>query len=248
MSGSLDVPGMLHDLVQQQTTLGQQQAALLQLQTEVVRLQRLLVERAVGVSTPDVAPVTATPPTNREPPADTSKPQDASSAISASSASARPETSTPGVSQGLSSAEQEQPTDSPVGESPPLRLVSQSAVPGAEPVQLTAVSPTLRAARYLQPAAAKPARPVTRQDVDRVTRLYETGDAAHLVLQFGKYKDCTLLQVAQTDPDYVQRLALTAQRPQVRAAARQVVVALEAAAAGQPRTARTADRRSRTAG
>jgi hypothetical protein len=69
-----------------------------------------------------------------------------------------------------------------------------------------------------------------------------------VVLQFGEYKDCTLLQVAQTDPDYVRRLALTAQRPQVRAAARQVVVALEAAVAGKPHTARTADPRSRTAG
>ena len=248
MLGSLDVPSMLHDLVQQQTALGQQQAALLQLQTELVRLQRLLVERAVGVPTTDVTPVVAMPPTNGMPPADTSKPQEAPRATDAASASVRPETSIPGRSQGLSSAEQEQPTDSPVGESPPLRLVSQSAVPGAAPVHPTGVSPTLRATRYLQPPAPKPARPVTRQDVDRVTRLYETGDAAHLVLQFGEYKDCTLLQVAQTDPDYVRRLALTAQRPQMRAAARQVAAALEAAAAGKPRTARTADRRSRPAG
>jgi hypothetical protein len=44
------------------------------------------------------------------------------------------------------------------------------------------------------------------------------------------------------DPDYVRRLALTAQRPQVRAAARQLVVALEAseqaAKSGRARTRR----------
>jgi len=242
---------MLHDLVQQQSALGHQQAALLQLQTEMVRLQRLLVERAVGVPTTDMTPVVATPPIDGVSPAKTPEPQEAPPVMGAASASVRPETGTPGINQGLSSAEQEepeQPTNSPVGEPSRLLLVSESAVPGAEPVHPTGVSPTLRAARYLQPPAAKPARPVTRQDVDRVTRLYETGDAAHLVLQFGEYKDCTLLQVAQTDPDYVRRLALTAQRPQVRAAARQVVAALEAAAAGQPRAARTADRRSRTAG
>jgi hypothetical protein len=100
----------------------------------------------------------------------------------------------------------------------------------------------------MQPPPAKPARPVTWQDVDRVTRLYETGDAAHLVLHFGEHKGATLFQVAQTDPDYVRRLALTAQRPQVRAAARQVVIALEAAAAHKPRNSRAADRHSRTAG
>jgi hypothetical protein len=44
----------------------------------------------------------------------------------------------------------------------------------------------------------------------------------------GEHKGNTLLQVARSDPDYVRRLALTAQRPQVRAAARELVVAIEA--------------------
>jgi hypothetical protein len=44
----------------------------------------------------------------------------------------------------------------------------------------------------------------------------------------GEYKGATLVQVAEMDPDYVRGLALTAQRLQVRAAARQLVVALEA--------------------
>jgi hypothetical protein len=69
---------------------------------------------------------------------------------------------------------------------------------------------------------------VTRQDVERLSRLHEAGEAAHLVLQFGEHKGNTLLHVARHDPDYVRRLALTAQRPQVRAAARELVVAIEA--------------------
>jgi hypothetical protein len=48
------------------------------------------------------------------------------------------------------------------------------------------------------------------------------------VLHFGEHKGNTLLQVARNDPDYVRRLALTAQRPQVRAAARELAVAIEA--------------------
>src|SRR5439155_6246121 len=87
MSGSLDVPGMLHDLVQQQTTLGQQQAALLQLQTELVRLQRLLVERAVGVPTTDMTRVMATASIDGVSPANTPEPDEAPNAIGAASAS-----------------------------------------------------------------------------------------------------------------------------------------------------------------
>jgi hypothetical protein len=53
-------------------------------------------------------------------------------------------------------------------------------------------------------------------------------------LQFGEYKGATLVQVAERDPDYVRQLALTAQRPQVRAVARQLVAVLEASTrAGQ---------------
>ncbi len=33
-------------------------------------------------------------------------------------------------------------------------------------------------------------------DSDRVTRLHETGDAAHLVVNFGQYRGATLVQVA----------------------------------------------------
>jgi hypothetical protein len=108
--------------------------------------------------------------------------------------------------------------------------VSNNATSQEVPAPATAgqVSSALRAARYLRAASAKAARAVTRQDVECLTRLHEAGDAAHLVLRFGEHKGNTLLQVARTDPDYVRRLALTAQRPQVRAAACEVVVALEA--------------------
>src|SRR5947209_5904900 len=105
MLGSLDVPGMLHDLVQQQTALGQQQAALLQLQTETVHLQRLLLERALGVS--DVTRVMATAPIDGVPPANIPRQQEAPPAMGASGASVQPETSAPGVSRALSSAEPE---------------------------------------------------------------------------------------------------------------------------------------------
>ena len=44
----------------------------------------------------------------------------------------------------------------------------------------------------------------------------------------GVYRGTTLFQVAQIDPDYIRSLALTAQRPQVRAAAIQIVRALDA--------------------
>jgi hypothetical protein len=49
MPGSVDVAAILHELVQQQTAFGEQQMAFLQLQSETVRLQRLLLERALGL-------------------------------------------------------------------------------------------------------------------------------------------------------------------------------------------------------
>ena len=141
-----------------------------------------------------------------------------------------------------------EPLDSPLDESPRLHVVSHGDVREASDLdQPIGVLPS-RGARYMQPPSAKPVRPVTREDLDRLTRLYETGDAVHLVLHFGDYRGQTLLHVARTDPDYVRRLALTAQCPEVRAAARQVVAALEAVVTHQPRAARAADRRSRRAG
>jgi len=71
------------------------------------------------------------------------------------------------------------------------------------------------------------------------------GDVAQLVLQFGEYRGATLFQVAQTDPAHLRSVALTAQWPQVRAAAMQLVRAVEASqkSPGRPRTPKTNLRR-----
>jgi hypothetical protein len=102
-----------------------------------------------------------------------------------------------------------------------------------------------RAGRYLNRPASAPARQVTNQELYRLSRLRDVGDVAQLVLQFGEYRGASLFQVAQTDPDYLRSLALTAQRPQVRAAAIQLVRALEASqqAPGRRRTPKTSSRR-----
>ena len=86
---------------------------------------------------------------------------------------------------------------------------------------------------------------MTNQELYRLSRLRDVGDVAQLVLQFGEYRGATLFQVAQTDPDYLRSLALTAQRPQVRAAAMQLVRALEASqhAPGRRRTPKATSRR-----
>jgi hypothetical protein len=227
---SLDVAGLLRELLQQQTTFGQQQAALLQLQGETVRLQRLLIERVLGVSPREAPPapapasgVAAVPGPGGLPVAPGQAAPVQAPAAEAGAAPAGGELPSPPEQP------EPQPGDSPVGTDPPrLSLVGTDGARAPEPAHSAPASPNFRSARYLQPPPARPARPVTRQHVERVTRLYEAGDAAHLVLQFGEYKGCTLVQVAAMDPDYVRRLALTAQRPQVRAAARQLVVALEA--------------------
>jgi hypothetical protein len=113
--------------------------------------------------------------------------------------------------------------DSPIGEPPALHTIgvvppTRASVP---------VAFNSRSGRYLQPRAPAPAKRVTTQDLDRIAHLYEVGDAAHLVLQFGDYRGATLVQVAQADPNYLRKLAMTAQRPQVRAAASALVRALE---------------------
>jgi hypothetical protein len=108
----------------------------------------------------------------------------------------------------------------------------------ADRFALTPTAANSRAGRYLKRPASAPARQVTNQELYLLSRLRDVGDVAQLVLQFGEYRGATLFQVAQSDPDYFRSLALTAQRPQVRAAARQLVCALEASqqAPGRRRT------------
>jgi hypothetical protein len=235
--GADDLTALVHQVVQQQVAFGQQQSALLHLQTETVRLQRLLIEGALGTRAQDaeVVPIaTATVPTASE----VVRPDVQTTELVASTpgpSAATVEDTTPPIAEVPAQQDAQQPPepeleDSPLGSPAQLYLVSSNATPQAEPAPATTaqVSSALRAARYLRAASAKAARAVTRQDVERLTRLHEVGDAARLVLQFGEFKGNTLLEVARTDPDYVRRLALTAQRPQVRAAARELVVALEA--------------------
>jgi hypothetical protein len=133
-------------------------------------------------------------------------------------------------------------TDSPFGDAPPE---DAGATTPTDRLALTPAAANSRAGRYLNRPASAPARQVTNQDLYRLSRLRDVGDVAQLVLQFGEYRGATLFQVAPSDPDYLRSLALTAQRPQVRAAAMQLVRALEASqqAPGRRRTPRTNSRR-----
>jgi hypothetical protein len=84
----------------------------------------------------------------------------------------------------------------------------------------------IRGDRYYQSAQPPPAQRISSEGLDILKRIQSAGDVAHLILAFGPHAGETLGQVAQSDPDYVRRLALTAQRPDVRAAAAQVASAL----------------------
>jgi hypothetical protein len=236
MAGRSDFEDVLRELAQQQSALSQQQTALLQLQTESLRLQRLLIERAMGgAPAQEVVTVVATESAHQVPPEPVASAQ-------AEVSVAPPEDAEANVLPAVQSVETRPADDSPFGESP------KGDVPSKPPASGAASFPRSRAARYLQPLPTTAVRPVSRHDVDRVTGLYETGDAAHVVLNFGQYRGAALVQVAQTDPEYVHQLALTAQRPEVRAAARQMVIALEEVAAHKAPPARRAGRRARSTG
>jgi len=121
-------------------------------------------------------------------------------------------------------SDQPAPADSPFGEASLLQ-----SEPAASPtVGRAPVMGNPRVSRYLKGRPVASAKQVTSAELNRISRLCDVGDAARLVVQFGEYRGLTLFQVAQADPDYIRSLALTAQRPQVRAAAIQVVRALEA--------------------
>jgi hypothetical protein len=230
VAGPEDLTTLMHQLVQQQAAFAEQQAALLQLQAETARLQRLLIERACGASGSDraAAPV----------------------AGSSTGALAQPPPSAEASAEAETRHQpEEEHEDSPPGNPPELYLISNTPMceEATAPARAAAPPSTLRAARYLQAVSARAPRAVSRQDVDRLSRLHEVGEAAHLVLHFGEHKGTTLLQVARNDPDYVRRLALTAQRPQVRAAARELVVAIEASEQAAQR-GRAKTRRARADG
>jgi hypothetical protein len=223
--GPEDLASLVHELVQQQAAFGQQQATLLQLQAETVGLQRLLIERALGTRELDLDGVAIVGPSTYavlEP--QVPSPGVVRADLHAAELIATPDPSTAivdtetlPIAEALTQAESHHPPeeheDSPLRNPPHLYLVNTNPTP-EEPAPATTAAPpsTLRAARYLQPVSAKATRAATRQDVERLSRLHEAGEAAHLVLHFGEHTGNTLLQVARNDPDYVRRLALTAQR------------------------------------
>jgi hypothetical protein len=240
---SLDAHELLQLLAEQQTCLGQQLATLGQLQQLV--LQHITGDRRQG-ATPVVSAAAAQAQMPEAASAEThsafmathsgSAPQAATGQIADESvadtthAEVPPTTAEtilfpkPAPSEAPNPISAASTADSPIGEAPALHQVGVVRAPvGSAPSAFNS-----RSARYLQPNAPAPARRVTSQDVNRVARLYEVGDAAHLVLQFGEYRGASLIQVAHVDPDYIRSLALTAQRPQVRAAASAMVRALEA--------------------
>jgi len=192
-----DIQGLLRALVEQQT-------ALLDAQAESMRLQRVLVERllASGQTLPVIA--AATPAVEAivrvEPVPDVE--------------SSAPAVPTVDADAPVAESESEQliaPVSAPTAERPALRLVSGAAA---------------RCERYYESARPTPVQRISPEGLDTLKRIQSAGEVAHLVLVFGPHAGETLGHVAQSDPDYVRRLASTAQRPDVRAAAAQVASAL----------------------
>ena len=235
---ALDTRELLRLLVEQQATITQ--------------LQRLVIEHVLAegrpgaaadttaalrpeptpASVPAPAPAEPAPSEERHVASNEPEPASASAAIvadrSAGSAESGDDTAADGNVNAPSASETTRdppvPADSPLGQTPAIRPEAV-AVPAPVSMPTTANS---RVSRYLKARPVAVAKQVTNQELHRISRLCDVGDAAHLVLNFGEYRGTTLFQVAQIDPDYIRSLALTAQRPQVRAAAIQIVRALEA--------------------
>jgi hypothetical protein len=106
---------------------------------------------------------------------------------------------------------------------PELAGPSEAIQPESQRPPLRVVGGT--AERYYAKAAAAPA-PVTLEQVETLRAIQDAGETARLVLAFGPHAGETLGQVAQADPAYLRTLALSARRPDVRAAARHIVALL----------------------
>jgi hypothetical protein len=213
---SLDAHELLRLLVEQQTCLGQQLASLSQ-------LQRLVVEHLLGSASSEHVPNLASAADAEQ------RVADAVSTVPAPALSPPDPVSGPEAATGQTDNQEQVATDpdplagatantalapEPVAPEPPAEnpaaSIADSPIGEALPLQpvdvvRAAVTPApagfnSRAGRYLQPSTPAPAKRVTSQDVNRVARLYEVGDAAHLVLQFGEYRGASLVQVAQADP------------------------------------------------
>jgi hypothetical protein len=240
---ALNVREVLRLIAEQQATLG--------------KLQHLVVEHVLGETRPDSAPgstqvahaandlvvAAASPPIvmqhmpetrtptaqddisttesepDNPPPGDPTPPGNGAALPDAPAATPPPSDEPPSIPSPTA------PMDSPFGDAPPTE--AEGSPPGA-PVTSVSVAVNSRVGLYLNRPASTPTRRVTNHDLYQLSRLRDVGDIGQLVLQFGEHRGATLFQVAQTDPEYLRSLALTAQRPQVRAAATQLLVALEA--------------------
>ena len=227
---ALDIQALLRALVEQQT-------ALLGVQAESIRLQRVLVERLLASDQTLTVAAEAAPTTPAPGPHDGSERKEAAGptveALVRNDPAAVVEAGAPVVATvdgPLAESEQPiAPVSAPAsGERPALRVVGGTAIPGE---------------RYYKSAQPTPAPRISLEGLDTLKRIQSAGEVAQLILVFGPHAGETLGQVAQSDPDYVRRLALTAQRPDVRAAAAQVASALGEPAA-PPRRSRAGWRRA----
>jgi hypothetical protein len=221
--GALDPRTLLDALAAQQALLSQQLSALLALQTETARAYRLLLRST------DPRPAAAEHGADGRPadqwveeaePAVGTPPQ-----ASVACADDLIEPVAPGAWT------QPREAGSTGGQPAPGTARVPASSMGADPSTMGGGNGTarrgMRAERYLQRTPGRAAKGVSRQQLERLRRLHATGEAGQLVLQFGHYRGTRLVEIADHDPDYVRSLALTAQRPQVRAAARALVLALE---------------------
>jgi hypothetical protein len=236
----------------------QQQTALLQAHAESLRLQQLLIQHLLGRGAEQVSTAYPIPaPTRQETCSGPDTASLLGSLVSAIQAQGSALGAQPSAPQPANAPTSEQ-CPAPAAEHPTVHDLGQTCaqqttgVPGAlvptaeQGAEITGpapqegpptatlettsanLRPPTRASRYFQPHPARPARIVSLHELSTLRRLADAGDAARLILQFGPHRGETLGQVAQADPAYVRELALKAQRPNVRAAALQLVSVLEA--------------------
>jgi hypothetical protein len=210
----LDIQALLRALVEPQT-------ALLGVHAESMRLQRVLVERLLAsgqtfTMTAEAAPAMIGAPSPHAESERSAATAPTVEAVVRDESIPAVKASAPLVATGPGSLVEPQQEAAPIlapaqGERPALRVVGGTAVRGE---------------RYYQSARPTPAQRITPEGLEVLKRIQSAGEVAQLILVFGPHAGETLGQVAQNDPDYVRRLAVTAQRPDVRAAAAQVASAL----------------------
>jgi hypothetical protein len=199
-------------------TLTEQQTALVNAQLENARLQRVLIERLLGAETPPPAP--STQPEAPAPPSPSLQCEPATAGM-------RAMTTPPTDPAASDDAPQPGPIVASDVVTQPVATQADVNAPGEQ-----TVPPISRGDRYYQArhSAGPPSvRSLSLDGLDVLRRIQAAGELAHLVLTFGPHAGETLGQVAQSDADYLRRLATTAQRPDVRAAAARLVEALPSA-------------------